>query len=290
MSNEIENVAATVLRELPKPEIVCVQPAGPNDLSFISVPLNHRLEKVDFDALLPNPRRIKSHATLTDAEAFLTYVARYKSSGSTVVWVEFNPKNSALQFSAVFDDHAAAFMSPQALQPGWRGHRAVFKPELSIEWQQWTAKNAQQLGQLEFAQFIEDHIDDVRSDDADGMPTNQQILQMATQFEYRSEMRFKSSNKNSSGATILEYTNGEDSATAERMELFKQFRLGIPVFWGGPAYSLDAKLRYRVLSGKVVFFYDLQRYDKVHEHASRELIEKVRDGIGSIPLLMGSST
>lgn len=73
--------------------------------------------------------------------------------------------------------------------------------------------------------------------------------------------------------------------------LITQFAIGIPVFWAGPGYRIDARLRYRHASGKVAFWYELIRPDRVHEAAAKELIERIRTGLPQgVPLLMGKTT
>lgn len=46
----------------------------------------------------------------------------------------------------------------------------------------------------------------------------------------------------------------------------------------------------RRVDGKVHFWYELIRPDRVHKAAAKELIERVRAGIGATPLLMGASS
>jgi uncharacterized protein YfdQ (DUF2303 family) len=86
----------------------------------------------------------------------------------------------------------------------------------------------------------------------------------------------------------LEYVDDDDAATLTQMKLFERFQIGIPVFWAGPAYRIDARLKYRHGSGKVSFWYELIRADRVHEAAAKDLIDRVRAGLGGVPLLMGS--
>jgi hypothetical protein len=71
------------------------------------------------------------------------------------------------------------------------------------------------------------------------------------------------------------------------MQMFERFAIGIPVFHGGSAWSITARLKYRMAAGKVSFFYELVRPDRVHQGAALELIAQIRDSIGDVPLLMG---
>ena len=59
-----------------------------------------------------------------------------------------------------------------------------------------------------------------------------------------------------------------------------------PVFWNGDAYRLDARLRYRVRDGKLTFWFELIRQDKVLEAATQTLIAQIREKTGN-PLFFG---
>jgi len=72
------------------------------------------------------------------------------------------------------------------------------------------------------------------------------------------------------------------------MKVFERFQIGIPVFWAGPGYLITARLKYRNNGGKVSFWFELIRPDRVHEAAAKELIAKVQEGIGAVPMLMGA--
>ena len=68
-----------------------------------------------------------------------------------------------------------------------------------------------------------------------------------------------------------------DAATIARMRVFDRFALAIPVFWGRPRYPLAARLRYRIAEGKVRFWYELIRPDRVHEEAAKAEIATIID-------------
>lgn len=272
---EKENIAQTLARELPQAKVL--ESTGIDGmLLMVAVPKNQQLERIDLEKFAPAPRRIVGAATMDEPDSFVAYVNRFKTAASAV-WCKFDPVSYALSFTAVFDEHA-----PGA--PAWRGHKASYTPALSVEWGIWTKNNHDIKPQAEFALFLEqNHLD------ISGTPTSEQMLQMATQFEARQDQTLKSAVRLQSGGVELSYVGTDDAATIEKMKVFDEFHLGLPVFRGSKnAELLKAKLRYRIASGTVKFWYELIRPDKAHEQAARDLIKYVQQGVGEVPVQMGS--
>lgn len=283
MTEPVKNIAETLAEVLPQAHIALDAAPGSDRVLHIAVPKGHELKTVDLEPLLAAPRRAKLQVELAEADSFLAYVTRHRSD-STVVWCKFNPQTFALSFRAVLDDLGAK------AAPGWRGHTATYTPEPSAEWKVWTASNGsgKAMAQLDFASFLERNETDIAA--VDGMPTSTQMMQMATAFEANSEKRVKSVVKLQGGGVRLDFIDDNDAETEANMRLFEKFAIGIPVFWAGPGYRIDARLKYRHASGKVAFWYELIRADRVHEAAAKELIERVGTGLPpGTPLLMGQA-
>ena len=277
-----ENIAATLARVLPEAKIVSSLYESGSESAVavmqIAVPKSFDLKELDFEKLLPNPRRTKAVANFSDARSFLAYIATHAKEGTTV-WCRFNPQTFALNFTAVLDEHSADL-------PGWRQHTATFAPDMSSEWKAWVGKNGQSFAQVAFAEWLEEHAEDITS--AEGFPTSLQMLGMATEFTANEERALKSSIKLQSGGVRLTYVADQDAGTTASMEMFKQFALGIPVFQGGSAWRITARLKYATSDGNVKFRFELVRADRVHENAAQDLITQITEQLGDVPLLMGS--
>lgn len=286
---EERNIADALAEHLPHPHLLVSQTVA--DLTAadgvlqVALPSNFTLKELDLERLLPHPRRTVAKASLMDAASFIDYVNRHAQERS-VVWCAFNPANFSLSFTAVIDEHDAA-------SAGWRSHQAVFVPSMSSEWKTWSGQDRKAMDQLPFAEFIESNENDIAA--VEGMPSSLEMHKMATEFVARQDMSIKSAVRSQNGGVQLTYIADADSGTYENMKLFERFALGIPVFWEVPqegraiaAYPLHARLRYRLGHGKVMFFYELIRPDLVHQRASLELIDEIREGIGAVPLIVGS--
>ncbi|MBI3146317.1 MAG: DUF2303 family protein, partial [Pseudogulbenkiania sp.] len=121
----------------------------------------------------------------------------------------------------------------------------------------------------------------------EGMPTGTQMLEMAMNLEANQDSRFKSNIRLQSGGTELAFVQKEDDATLEKMRLFERFSIGIPPFFNGSNFRIDARLRYRVRDGKLTFWFELIREDKVLQAAAEEEIAKIADATG-ITVLQGN--
>lgn len=277
---EGENIAATLDRVLPKPSVLFIDTPNNEErhgsISHVALPKGFEVKAIDNESVLAHPRRAKARATFSDAASFIEYVKQHARPGTTA-WCDFNPQTFALSFHAVLDEHAAG-------APGWRQHHAMFTPAMSAEWKAWSGSNGKAFAQVSFAEWIEANADDIAA--ATGLPTSLQMLSMATEFQANEERVLKSSVKLQSGGVRLTYIADPDTGTTESMQMFERFAIGIPVFHDGSAWSITARLKYRLSGGKVSFFYELVRPDRVHQGAAKELIEQVRKLIG-VPVLMG---
>lgn len=274
------NLADTLAEVLPDAHVLFEDsPDGHGSrVSHVAIPKGWQMQQFDNEALFPNPRRAKAQAHFTEVPSFLAYVKRH-ADASSVVWCSFDPQTFNLGFTAVIDEHAKA-------SPGWRAHTAQLRPQFSAEWKAWKSKDRESFAQVPFAEWLQEHEDDIAA--ANGLPTSLQMHQMATEFVANEEHTLKSTVRLQSGGVRLTYIADPDKGTTESMQMFEKFALGIPVFHGGSAWSITARLKYRNNAGRVSFFYELVRADRVHEGAAKELIEQIKAGLEGVPLLMGS--
>lgn len=273
---ETGNIAETLAREFKAPQVI---PAPFPDITRLALPPGWNLKEMDDEKHGATPRRKRAKVRLHDAPSFTDYVRRHGSLTDSTVWCEANYVAGKVAFAAIINDHGE-----EDQQADWRDHTAHYTPTFSEEWSRWVGKNKTAFSQAEFAQFIEDNLKDVTS--AEGLPTGAQMLEMALSFEANQDMRFKSAIRLQNGGVQMSFVQDDDSQTLAKMQLFDRFAIGIPVFWNGDAYRVDARLRYRVRDGKLTFWFELIRQDKVLEAATTTLIEQIRTATGS-PFFFG---
>lgn len=277
-STETQNLAETLAREMKQPIEIISEPSG--NVKRVALPPGWKLEERDDDAkLLATPRRKKSKVRLNDADSFIEYNKRHGSLADSTIWCLADYKTGQVSFTGIINDHGE-----EEFKTGWRDHQARFSPEFSEEWIRWIGMNKKPFTQTDFAAFIEDNLKDIAS--VDGSPSGAQMLEMAVTFEANQDMRFKSAIRLQNGGVQMSFVQDDDAQTLQKMQVFDRFSLGFPVFWNGDAYRLDARLRYRVRDGKLTFWFELIRQDKVLEAATQTLIAQIREKTGN-PFFFG---
>jgi uncharacterized protein YfdQ (DUF2303 family) len=267
-----ENIAETLARELKAPQVLFGNHEDKRWL--IATPPGWTRITVDDEEMLPAPRRKRAQVVLNDAESFVAYVKRHGSLTACTLWCEADYVAGRVVFRAILNDHGE-----EELQAAWRDHTARFTPVFSGEWNRWTAKNKQPFSQAEFGAFIEENLKDIAGGDTS--PSGTQMLDMALSFEANQDMRFKSAMRLQNGGVQMSFVQDDDATTLTRMQMFERFAIGMPVFWNGDAYRIDARLRYRVRDGKLSFWFELIRADKVLEAAAQTLIARIRGETGN---------
>jgi uncharacterized protein YfdQ (DUF2303 family) len=281
-----ENIAESLAREMKGPKRL-IEPGETVAMHAVfALPPGWSVHDLDSEKLLPAPRRKKATPRLSETDSFIDYVVRHRDTDFTTVWCEADYPKGKLKFTAILNDNAGR-ATDLAGTAQWRDHSATFVPEFSEEWRNWTEHNGanRAMSQVEFALFIESNLKDIAS--AEGFPTGTQMLAMATNLEITQDSKFKSQARLQNGGVRLEFTEDSDDATTKAMEVFKEFALGLQVFRNGEAYQINARLRYRLISGKLVFWYELIRADLTLEDASKGLIQKLREATAT-PFFFGT--
>lgn len=238
-----------------------------NGIPAVILPSDFSVENLEHT--LAAPTRKRGTANLLDSASFVAVVNDQKND-DTRLFSTTNPPT----FTAVFNHHAQ--------EAGWGDHRATYNAPLSVEWKTWTGVDGDKMTQTEMAQFLEANLVDVRcfapvpaSDGKPahpGSPDGTTLLEICRTLEATKKVDFKSSVRLSDGTTQFTYNEEvQGSAQQGQLTIPEQFTVGIPVFENGAPYRVDVRLRYRIDSGRLVFWMELVRTHKVMEHAVDEL-------------------
>jgi len=230
---------------------------------FVVVPTGYDVQRVEDTLVMPT--RHRGTVTVRDVASFIAVVKDY-GRDCTRLYRTVEPP----QFQAVFDDHAGD-------QPRWGQHRAVYACPLSPEWHTWTKANKQACAQADFAQFIEDNLLDIVE------PAAADMLEISRTLQAKKKVAFASGIHLPNGQTQFTYEEQIDGTAGSKGQFLvpEVFKIGVPVFEGGPRYAVTCRLRYRIGDrGQLGLWYDIERPHKVLEHAVEELRQQVEKETG----------
>lgn len=203
-------------------------------------------------AAQPTPLRKAGEVQLHDMGSLLAMLADQGQAAGGYVYADIDIR----RITAVFNDHR-----DQAA--GWRDHRAYFEAKFTPEFDLWMKYNRQPRGQTEFAEFIEDNFADITE------PAAQQLLDVATTIQAKTDISFSSAKRLHDGQTQLGYTETIDARAGANgaLQIPKEFAIGVRIFRNGTGYKLRARLKYRLGNGQVKFWYELDRPERAIEDA-----------------------
>lgn len=237
------------------------------------VPKDFKLENISkaVEDSQASPNRKRGTVKLKDIASLIAYCADQQASVTGYLYANPDRRNVV----AVFNDHRAADSA------GWRDHRAEFNAEFTPEFAKWQGKNATQMTQTEFAEFIEDNFADITE------PAAQVMLEMATTIQAKTDINFSSAKRLQNGQVQLQYTEVIDARAGANgaLEIPKEFTLGLRVFKNGEGYKLKARLKYRLHGGNIKFWYELDRPERVIEAAFDGYVVTLREQSGYEVLL-----
>jgi uncharacterized protein YfdQ (DUF2303 family) len=210
-------------------------------------------DRVELQQDVPNRKR--GTVQLKSLQSLMDYMADMQTadSASTDAFVYANPDLRTI--TAVFNDNKNA--------GGWRDHRAVFSAEFTPEFKRWMDWNGKQMGQTEFAEFVEDNMADITE------PAAAKLLDMALTIQAKTDINFSSAKRLQNGQVQLQYTEAINATAGTNggMEIPKEFTLGLRIFKNGEGYKLRARLKYRLNAGAIKFWYELDRPERSIEDA-----------------------
>jgi uncharacterized protein YfdQ (DUF2303 family) len=245
------------------------------DKPFVVVPPDYQVRSLE--NFLSAPKRKSGIVNMHDSISFIEYFNLHKND-SSAIYAMVDPT----LFHGVLNDHANN-------AAGWRDHVVDYACPHSKEWQIWSKSDKSQLGQVQFAQFIEANLPDIYSKNA-GDPTGADMLQIAVSFQAKTSVEFASGTRLQNGQTELNYTEKVNGSAGPKgsIKIPEAFFIAIPVYEGGSTYRVEAKFRYRISGGNLTMWYELVRPHKTIESAFMDVWKKIEEGTGK-KILRGSS-
>jgi uncharacterized protein YfdQ (DUF2303 family) len=241
------------------------------DAVFAVVPADYKLTNItpEIEAAALAPRRKTGTVQLAAVESFATFVTQQGDVDNTYIYADIDSR----MLVAVMNDHSIGDNA------GRRDFRAVYQAEYSREFANWMSNNGKHMDQEQFAIFLEDNIADI-APPADGSnePSGDTLLAVALTLQAKTEVDFKSHKRLDNGQVQLTYSE-ETTARAgadSSLEIPREFAIGLRLFKHGEGFKIRARLKYRLGSGKLKFWYELDRPQNAVEAAFQTYVDAAK--------------
>lgn len=270
-----------------------VQGAGTAPIGFVYKGPLAGYQQIDLraeaDKWRSRPERRKGMAHALTLSSFCDLVNRHKDA-STAVFADI--MSSAPLLTAVVDYHETDH------SPRFGQHRIGYAFPLSPEWQKWIAADGKTMGQLAFAEFLEDHIqelvaptDDEREQYEDIMQvkfgTPNKIAELGRGLSITVNSVVANANTLQTGEGMIQFEETHSDKDGKPLKVPGLFMIGIPLFFGGGVVRIPVRLRYRKEGAKINWLFKLYRPEIFIYEALQADVDAVR-GLVDLPVYEGS--
>ena len=196
--------------------------------------------KSAFADYLAHPERRTGTAVMTRLESFIEHVLRFKNCESVIFAKD---DRSAPGLTAVLDYHDAGADGT----PRFGKHRTTFNFPLSEEWKVWAKFNSTKMNMVEFAQFLEERINDVDYLDSpddlnediqrfigatglDKIASPSRLVELSKNLQIHETSNVKAVHNPASGEGVIRFESEHTDAAGAPVDVPGLFIICIPVF------------------------------------------------------------
>lgn len=183
--------------------------------------------------LLPNPLRISNSVGFEEPDSFCAYVEEFREAYSRLYGF---PDEYAI--AAVFDDN-------DRVTPRWREHKALLQLKPSAEWGEWINAFKTTFSQMELADFLNDHMEQIAQPDASELVSGVSTINIANNWKCTSV-------QHEGGDIAFSYAK-ENSAQTASGKIPTRLTLYIAPFRSWHPISMTVYLSYRLNGEKLTF-------------------------------------
>lgn len=248
----------------------------------LAVPVsnNNAWEIKDLSKFLDRPKRITGTTKFNEPESFCTFVKDYLNKDSSL-YMKADLDELTFYVVAIFNDNKRETSN-------WKDHRANYLPDFSPEWHDWRLYHGKKLNQVEMAEFIENHIEDIYSDKDKGVSAAEVYEAVSNLHDCRN-VTFSSRVNVANGMASFAYT--EKTGGEKKLEVPTEFLIAIPIFASGQLHSIRVKLRYRINrnTGELTLWFELMQIQKVFKRAIDTVADSIKKELkGQLPIYTGA--
>jgi uncharacterized protein YfdQ (DUF2303 family) len=209
------------------------------------------------DATVPNaaevplPKVLRQSVAIQTSGSLKAYVNRFKNSDS-MLFADIG----ANVITAVIDYHEEPMDDePKALHGV---HVATLTLPYSKEWETWLRLNEKLMGQVDFANFLEENGMDFLE------PSGGELLDICRDLQVTGSKHFEGSVRDGSLVKFT-YKKDEGATTSLDMELPSEFMIAIPVYFDEPPVQIRCLMRRKIDDGDLSLGYKMIRVENTRQ-------------------------
>jgi len=218
---------------------------GHGKIPLALVPTGYGL--ADLTEFVPEmPDRIRAATTHNSVSSFCEYLNRYKTPQTTIF---ASVLQSPYVFVAIIDYH-------DPLKAQWCMHTAKLVLTETDEWKVWTGSDGKMMNQVEFALFIEDHLNDIVN------PDGATMLELALNLNATQDCGFKGKlnlHNGDVGLVVDQKTDAVALGKNGEIPIPKEMTIKLAPFRGIEQMNIQARFRYKLDPPRLTLGYQLIR-------------------------------
>lgn len=206
------------------------------------------------------PATIAAHVECDTLQSLADYVEAYQQPGM-VVFASMRGVRACLDYSTEHDE------------VGNSQHTADFSITTTPEWRAWSAISGRPMDQRSFAEFIEEHLDEIAS------PPAADVLTVANTLRGKRNIEWSNVADLANGDKSLVWEEKTDAKSAGDIRVPSKITLMIPIYEGAEeetTYEVTALFRYRIAEGKLTYEVKLLKTEKLLKLAFERVVEQLQ--------------
>jgi len=284
---QTENAAlASILETHIKPDMVDVSRGNKDSVQVLIThdpqhgDIIHSL-KTYVDEYAETPDRKKGTASVDSAESFVELTNRHKLENSAL-FAHIDDTSTVAKMWGVINYHGGDETAQQFCD-----HKICYNFPFSEEFNAWNESNKKQMSQSDFAYFLEDRIVDVMVpgniedpqlfDVVQKMGGNlafpEKMMSLASGLKVNVNEKVHQAYNTTNGETQIQFSHEHTDEKGAPVKVPNLFMIHIPIFDDGQYHEMLVRLRHRVKSGDVSWFYELYRPRAIVNKAFRTTCE-----------------
>jgi uncharacterized protein YfdQ (DUF2303 family) len=225
---------------------------------------------LDLEQYRSEPARRRGEVQLDEPASFEAYVNEFKADGICRLYADLR----GAQLVAVFNDDNPVGGSDG--RGAWRDHRATLAVQPTPEWMAWLAHDKQLVGQVEFAEFLEEHLPEISE------PPSADMLEIVRSFTATNNVVFRSGINLTSGETQFAYDEQLEAkaGTKKQLTVPTTFTLALVIYEGTDPVAVSARLRWRLRDGNLRIGFLLDDAQRMEREAFRSQVANASAATG----------